>query len=100
MPQLEIIPVQSRRERKQFFDLPWELYRGDPYWIPPIRVVKKELLNFKHHPFYDDADIRHFLALRDGKPVKDQAELHSVVEGIVGEFRQRRLPFLRQTGVL
>lgn len=40
------------------------------------------------------------LPLRDGKPVKDQAELHSVVEGIVGEFRQRRLPFLRQTGVL
>src|SRR5262245_56376683 len=69
MPQLEIIPVESRRERKQFFDLPWELYRGDPYWIPPIRIVKKELLNFKHHPFYDDAAFRHFVALRDGKVV-------------------------------
>jgi len=69
MPKLEIIPVESRRHRKLFFNLPWDLYRGDPNWIPPLRMVKKELLNFKHHPFYDDAEIRHFLALRDGQAV-------------------------------
>ena len=69
MPHLEVIPVESRRDRKRFFDLPWDLYRGDPNWVPPIRLVKKELLNFKRHPFYDDADIRHFLALHDGEPV-------------------------------
>ncbi len=69
MPHLEVIPVETRRHRQQFFNLPWELYRDDPHWIPPLRIVKKELLNFKRHPFYDDADIRHFLALRDGRPV-------------------------------
>ena len=53
MAQLEVIPVASRRERKQFFDLPWDLYRGDPNWVPPIRLVQKELLNFKRHPFYE-----------------------------------------------
>jgi GNAT superfamily N-acetyltransferase len=69
MASLKVIPVSSRRERKLFFDLPWELYRGDPHWIPPIRIVQRELLNFRHHPFYDDAEIRNFLALRDGRPV-------------------------------
>lgn len=69
MPHLEIIPVESRIHRKQFFNLPWDLYRNDPNWIPPLRVVKKELLNFKPHPFYDDAEICNFLALQDGKPV-------------------------------
>ena len=68
MAKLEVIPVATRRDRKQFFDLPWDLYRGDPHWVPPIRIVQKELLNFRRHPFYDDAEIRHFLALRDGKP--------------------------------
>jgi GNAT superfamily N-acetyltransferase len=68
MARLEVIPVTSRRERKLFFNLPWDLYRGDPNWVPPIRIVQKELLNFKHHPFYDDAEIRHFLALKDGQP--------------------------------
>jgi GNAT superfamily N-acetyltransferase len=69
MPHLEVIPVESRRDRKLFFNLPWDLYRGDPNWIPPLRIVQKELLNFKAHPFYDDAVIQNFLALQDGKPV-------------------------------
>src|SRR5262249_27451565 len=68
MAHVEIIPVTTRRERKLFFNLPWELYRGDPNWIPPLRIVQKELLNFKHHPFYDDAQAKHFLSLADGKP--------------------------------
>ena len=54
MPSVEVIPVESRRDRRQFFNLPWDLYRGDPNWIPPIRIVQKELLNFRPHPFYDD----------------------------------------------
>ena len=68
MPHIEVIPVESRRDRKRFFNLPWDLYRGDPYWVPPIRIVQKELLNFRAHPFYDTAEIRHFLALKDGVP--------------------------------
>ena len=68
MPHLEVLAVKSRRERKQFFNLPWTLYEGDPNWIPPLRIVQKELLNFRPHPFYDDAEIQTFLALRDGVP--------------------------------
>lgn len=68
MSHLEVIPVESRRERKLFFHFPWDHYQGDPHWIPPIRIDQQERLNFKSHPFYDDADIRHFLALKDGRP--------------------------------
>jgi len=68
MSHLEIVPVSTRRERKLFFNYPWDLYRGDPNWIPPLRIVKKELLNYRSHPFYDTAEIQTFVALRDGKP--------------------------------
>lgn len=68
MPHLEVVAVATRHERKLFFNLPWDLYRGDPNWIPPLRLVQKELLNYKRHPFYDDAEIQTFVALRDGKP--------------------------------
>ncbi len=68
MTQLEIIPVSTRGERKLFFNFPWDLYRGDPNWIPPLRIVQKELLNYRSHPFYDDAEIQTFVALRDGRP--------------------------------
>lgn len=68
MAHLEVIPVSNRKERKLFFNLPWDLYRDDPNWVPPIRIVQKELLNYRHHPFWDDAEIQTFVALRDGQP--------------------------------
>jgi GNAT superfamily N-acetyltransferase len=68
MPDLVVQAVATRRQKKQFFHFPWQLYRGDPNWIPPLRQTQLELLNFKPHPFYDTADIQTFLALRDGEP--------------------------------
>jgi GNAT superfamily N-acetyltransferase len=69
MSTLKIQAVQSRREKKQFFQLPWQLYRNDPNWIPPLRQNQLELLNYKPHSFYDQNEIQTFLALRDGQPV-------------------------------
>lgn len=54
---------------KQFLDLPYQLYRGDPYWVPPLRVAQKELFDREHHPFYQNADTEFFLARRDGRVV-------------------------------
>jgi hypothetical protein len=50
-------------------DLPWSLYRGDPSWVPPLRHNQQGLLGYKPHPFYDDAEIQTFLALRGREPV-------------------------------
>ena len=68
MSHLEVIAVRTRREKKEFFQFPWDHYRGNPNWIPPLRVVQQELLNYRPHPFYDDAEIQTFLALCDGRP--------------------------------
>ncbi|MBW3599119.1 MAG: N-acetyltransferase [Planctomycetes bacterium] len=67
MAKLEIKPVQSRREEQQFLDLPWKLYEGNPNWIPPLRANQRELVGFKPHPFYNDAEGQAFLAVRDGE---------------------------------
>ena len=60
-------PVQSRRERKLFLNFPWEHYQNDDNWIPPLRGNQKEMLNYKSHSFYDNAEIRTFLAWRNDK---------------------------------
>ncbi len=62
-------PVESRRDKRDFLQLEREIYRGDPHWIPPLWMVRKEMVGFKHHPFYDDADRQAFLARRGGKAV-------------------------------
>lgn len=69
MGSVEVAPVQSRRERGQFVDLPWELYRGDPNWIPPLRHNQKQLLGYARHPFHEIAEVQTFLARQDGKVV-------------------------------
>jgi GNAT superfamily N-acetyltransferase len=69
MPNLVIQPVATRREKKQFLELPWQINRHDAQWVPPLRGNQAELVGYKHHPFYNDAEGQTFLALRDGKPV-------------------------------
>jgi GNAT superfamily N-acetyltransferase len=69
MPKLTVKPVETSRERKHFLELPWEINRNDPNWMPPLRMNQQELVGYKHHPFYDEAERETFLALHDGRPV-------------------------------
>lgn len=62
-------PVQSRRQRKEFLEYPWALYREDPNWIPPLRGELAGLLGYKPHPFYEAAVSQTFLAYRQGRVV-------------------------------
>jgi hypothetical protein len=69
MPALLVKPVETRREKKQFLELPWSINKGDPNWIPPLRRNQEEMVGYRRHPFYDDAEGQTFLAFHDGKPV-------------------------------
>ncbi len=64
MSDLVVRAVQSRGDQKRFMRFPWDLYRDDPHWIPPLRRNQEELVGFRPHPFHDDADVQAFLAVR------------------------------------
>jgi hypothetical protein len=64
---LEIIPVDSVRKMKAFVYLPWEIYRGDPNWVPPLMMDLKKKMNPRKNPFFKNADVAYFLARRDSK---------------------------------
>jgi GNAT superfamily N-acetyltransferase len=66
---LIVKPVETARERRQFLQLPWDLHRTDPNWIPPLRTNQQELVGFKRHPFYDEARAQAFLAVQGGRAV-------------------------------
>jgi len=92
----EIVPAESGKAFRQFVDLPWEIYRGDPYWVPPLKSDVRSLLSLKH-PFYRHADRGLFLALRDGRPVgriaailnRRHNEFHGDRAGFFGFFECR-----------
>lgn len=68
MSDLVVKRVSTRRQKKQFLELPWSLYRDDPNWIPPLRGNQKELVGYRPHPFYESNQAQTFLAFR-GKEV-------------------------------
>ncbi len=72
---IEEIPLGDPR-LKEFVDLPWKLYRGDPCWTPPLRgdLLGSRLLGLKglltpDHPYHRTAEVTHFLARRQGRAV-------------------------------
>ncbi len=69
MAQIEIIPVDDARKLRAFIRLPWKIYHGDPYWVPPLIMDMKKLLDKKKHPFFLHSEAELFLARRDGEYV-------------------------------
>ena len=65
---IEIKEVESKKDLKQFIDLPWKIYARDESWVPPLKMAVKDLFNPKH-PFYETAEQKNFLALKDGQVV-------------------------------
>ena len=68
---LTVTPVRGRRALREWIDVPWRVYRDvpDSRWIPPLRLMVRELVDTRKNPFYLNADRELFLALRDGRPV-------------------------------
>lgn len=66
MAQYTIERVEDRKQKKEFMDLIWRLYKDDPNWIPPIRMNQEELVGFRPHPFYENAKCRAFICRKDG----------------------------------
>lgn len=65
---IEVATIKDH-ELKQFVELPYTLYRNDPYWVAPLRIAVKELLDRRKHPFYANAEAEFFLARREGRVV-------------------------------
>jgi len=66
---VEIVPVQNQRRRERFVRFPWQIYKDDPNWVPPLISQLAKRLNVKRNPFFQYAARELFLASRDGKVV-------------------------------
>src|SRR5215510_8422870 len=67
MARVEISEAVSSAERNAFIKFPWQIYRHDSAWVPPLILERKEFLNRKKHPFFEHGDAALFLARRNGE---------------------------------
>ncbi|MBB4617043.1 N-acetyltransferase [Sphingomonas abaci] len=66
---ITIRPVETKRDRKTFVDLPFRLYRDDPNWVPPLRGEALGLITPAKNGWYSHAKAQLFLAEENGRVV-------------------------------
>jgi len=68
---LSIDAVERGRELSAFIDVSWKIPEAihHPQWVPPLRMMTRDLLDTKTNPFYRQADRGLFIARRDGVAV-------------------------------
>jgi GNAT superfamily N-acetyltransferase len=69
MASVTIRPVQTRRERKRFIEVPFRLHRDQPLWVPPLKLERRLFLSRRMNAFFSHGEAEYFLALREGRVV-------------------------------
>jgi GNAT superfamily N-acetyltransferase len=69
MPEIKITPVRTARQRRIFLTFPWNIYRGDPLWVPPLLSERLKLIDPQTGSFFKDGFAELFIAWQDGHPV-------------------------------
>jgi hypothetical protein len=64
-----VTPVQSAQDREAFIRFPYTLYAGDPNWVPPLEMERKDFLDPKKNAWFEFGSAELFLARRAGKVV-------------------------------
>ena len=67
--QLDIREVQSNSDLKAFVNFPFQLYKNDPFWVPPLIQDELTVFNPKKNPALEHCEIKYWLAYSDTKIV-------------------------------
>ena len=91
MSQVEVSSISCRKDRNAFIRFPWQIYKDDPAWVPPLILERKAFLDRKRHPFYQHGEAALFLARRNGEIVgrimaSDDPNYNSLHQSNVGCF--------------
>lgn len=103
-PLLQVEEVKSSEDLMNFVRLPWEIYRGDRYWVPPL--IKDQLHKFSpEHPFRSHSEMIFLLAHQSGKLAGRIAgiidynyiKFHNEKVGFFGFFESTSDPMVAET---
>lgn len=69
MSAIEVRPVRSASERRQFLLFPWRIYRHDPLWVPPLLPDRAARTDPRKGVFFQRGSAEFFIAWRGRTPV-------------------------------
>lgn len=66
---IEIKEVISAADRKNFVNVQFDLYKGNEFWVPPMKSDELKQLSKDTNPAFDFCDAKFWTAWKDGKCV-------------------------------
>jgi GNAT superfamily N-acetyltransferase len=66
---LDVQPVRSRRDLREFIELPFRLHANAEQWVPPLKLDRRAFLSERLNAFFKKGEAGLFLARRGGKVV-------------------------------
>ena len=92
---IKVREISSKKDLKQFINLPWNIYRNDKLWVPQLKSDLKKKLNRSLNPFFEYGSIKCFGAFnKSGKILgriasiinSKHSEIHKDNAGFFGLF--------------
>ncbi len=88
--QIRVHEVSSPADFKLFVDLPWTIYREDPFWVPPLKMAVRDLLDVAKNPFFQHAKRVLWLAYRGDECV---GRIAGILDPVHNQFHQENVVF-------
>ena len=66
---VEIREVRIKADAKQFVNLPFDIYKGNKYWVPPLKAGEMKSLFAETNPAFDFCKAKFWIAFKNGKCV-------------------------------
>ena len=90
MDTVRIEKVNTKKDLKAFIKFPWEVYKGDPNWVPPLIMDVKDKLDRRKNPFFEHSEMDLFLAYKDGKIT---GRIAAIIDNNHNEFHDEKVVF-------
>jgi hypothetical protein len=66
---ISIRELSSPKDDREFVELPFEIYKENNYWVPPLKADEYDLVRVGTNPYLNFCKAKFWLAYKDGKCV-------------------------------
>lgn len=89
-PPVTVRKVGDAADLETLIRFPWEVYRGDSCWVPPLLSQRRRAFDRQRNPIYDYVDADFFVAWRGARPV---GTIAAAINHRHNEFHRERIGF-------
>ena len=80
---MKVRQVQSKSDLRVFINFPYQHYKHDPFWVPPLRSEQYSQFDPKHNPFLEHCKYALFLLEKDGQAI---GRIAAFIDNLAVEF--------------